>query len=97
MILSAAGAGGGALTVDRRRAGAWEQFTITKVSGSGAIANGDVISLKSSNGHYLTVESDTSVDVTGTAVGTAQKFTVTLATHGLGRGSTNARFHCAVG
>jgi hypothetical protein len=52
-----------------------------KVSGSAGttIASGDKVALKSNDGaHYITVVNGTTVNVTGTSVGTAQTFTANL-------------------
>jgi hypothetical protein len=78
LLLCAEGGGGGVLSANRRRAGGWEQFTILKLNGTGAIANGDSVALRTSNGRYLTVGANGALDATGTAVGTNQTFTVTL-------------------
>jgi len=73
--------GGGSLTANRRSPGIYEKFTLVKVSGSAGttIASGDKVALKSNDGaHYITVVNGTTINVTGTSVGTAQTFTVNL-------------------
>ncbi|HTJ78443.1 MAG TPA: DUF5010 domain-containing protein [Rariglobus sp.] len=73
--------GGGALTVNRRQPRGWEQFTLVKVSGSAGsgIVSGDQVALKSQDGtHYVTVVNGTTVNVSGTSIGSAQTFTVGL-------------------
>jgi len=71
--------GGGALSANRRTKGTWENFTIVKTSGTGPIVNGDTVALKSSNGtNYVTAVNASTVDVSGTSIGAAQTFTVTL-------------------
>lgn len=70
----------GAGAKSRRRAGSWEQFTLLKLNGTGAIANGDSVALRSVNGRYVTVGSNGILDVTGSAVGASQTFTATLGT-----------------
>lgn len=79
MLLSAELGGGGGLSANRRALGGWERFTISKTSGTGAIATGDTVTLRSSNGNYLTVGAGLKVDVTGTGTpGTLQTFKITL-------------------
>jgi len=81
LFLTATGGGGSSLTANQRTPGTNEQFTIVKVSGTGPIANGDSVALRSANGKYMTVVgSGTSVDVSGTTIGAAQTFTATLNT-----------------
>jgi hypothetical protein len=80
LLLSAEGGGAGQLSVNRRRAGSWEQFTVVKLNGSGTLVNGDSIALRTVNGQYLTVTASGQVDCSGTAIGAAQTFTVTLGT-----------------
>jgi hypothetical protein len=80
LLLSAEGGGGGQLSVNRRRAGSWEQFTVIKLNGSGTLENGDSIALRTVNGQYLTVTASGQVDCSGTAIGAAQTFSVTLGT-----------------
>ncbi|HTJ78434.1 MAG TPA: DUF5010 domain-containing protein [Rariglobus sp.] len=83
LLLSAEGAGGGVLSANRRRAGSYEAFTIIKTDGTtGTLVNGDSVALRSSNGHYVTVGMGTGnpVDVSSTAIGPLQTFTITLGT-----------------
>jgi len=73
--------GGHSLTDNRRSPGIWEKFTLVKVSGSAGtgIVSGDQVALKSDDGtHYVTVINGTTVDVSGTTIGSAQTFTVNL-------------------
>jgi|GEM_PF-2311100 len=77
LLLCAEGGGSGVLAANRRREGGWEKFTLVKADGgSGALVAGDVIALRSANGRYVTVASDSRLNVTGTAIGDAQKFTI---------------------
>ena len=79
LYVSAEEGGGGAASPNRRTQGSWETWTIVKVGGSGALTVGNQVAFKSSNGtNYLTVESNGSVDVTGTSIGTAQTFTINI-------------------
>jgi hypothetical protein len=78
LYLTATGGGGGTLTASVRTPGTNEQFTLVKTVGSGAIANGDTVALKSANNHYVTVVSGSVVDVSATTIGAAQTFTATL-------------------
>ncbi|HVE16893.1 MAG TPA: DUF5010 domain-containing protein [Chthoniobacterales bacterium] len=81
LLLCAEGGGGSTLWANRRASGAWEQFTIVRVSGNGtAIANGNTVAIRSSTGKYLTVGSTGTLDVTGSTIGPAQTFSVTLGT-----------------
>jgi hypothetical protein len=65
--------------VNQRSTGSGTSFTIVKVGGSGAIANGNQVAFKSADGtHYLTVVNGTTLDASGTSVGTAQTFTASL-------------------
>jgi hypothetical protein len=64
---------------NRRSPGTWEGFTIVKTSGSGAIASGDTVALRTSSGtNYLTVKSDGTLDGSATTIGAAQTFTIGL-------------------
>lgn len=79
MFLCAELGGGGAIAANRRALGSWEKFRILKTSGSGAIVNGDTVSLQSVNGsNYVSVVDVNTVNVTGTSIGTPQTFTVTF-------------------
>ncbi len=81
LYLNAIGGGGAGLSPTKRSVGGQELFTIVKVSGTGPIVNGDKVAIRTvTNGRYLTVASPTQVDATGTTLGTAQTFTVNLAT-----------------
>lgn len=50
------------------------------MSGSGVLSAGNQVAIKSSTGNYLTVESNGTIDATGSSIGTAQTFTLTVGT-----------------
>jgi hypothetical protein len=77
--LCAEGMGGGVLSANRVGEGVWERFTLVKLNGTGAIGSGDQVAVKSANGRYLTLGADNIVDVTGSAIGPAQTFLLSVA------------------
>ena len=79
LYITADGNGGSTLEVNRLVPGAYEKWTIQRIGGSGALANGDQVAFKSDDGtHYLTVVNGTTVNDTGTSIGSAQTFTINI-------------------
>lgn len=82
LYLSAANGGGAALAANKRTPDAPEKFTLELVGGSGSIAAGAQVAIRSSNGNYVTVKGDGSVDVSATTVGAAQTFSIAFSESG---------------
>jgi hypothetical protein len=81
LYLCAEFGGGGALLANRRSPGSWEQFTIVQTNGAtGALTNGNIVALRSQNGKYVTVGGGNTLNVSGTSIGPAQSFSITLGT-----------------
>ncbi|MEH6346675.1 MAG: neutral/alkaline non-lysosomal ceramidase N-terminal domain-containing protein [Bermanella sp.] len=68
---------GGGLDASASALGSWERFTLSNHSdGSGCLANGDTISLKSSHNRYAVAESNDDANANRKSVGSWEKFKV---------------------
>jgi len=80
LYLSAKNGGNSDLDADRLAPGGWERFTIEKASGTGTITSGTDIVLKivrSGTNYYFNTTTNGLVNVKGTSIATATKFTLT--------------------
>jgi hypothetical protein len=74
---TAVNGGGGALKANSQGGGSYEIFTISKTSGSGALQNGDEVTLRAFNGQYCSAENDGGdvVNCNRSAIGPWETFT----------------------
>jgi hypothetical protein len=81
LYLTATNGGGSTVLAKGRTPASAENFSIIKLGGSDVLTNGNSVAIRTSGGKYLTVKPDGSVDATGTSIGTAQTFTLQMATN----------------